>query len=70
MKVKDLKKAIKEADANRDKEDKSRIIIDLTESLNKVISVVAKDVDEAKDLAFDLISNEPDNIRGFSLEDV
>lgn len=70
MKKAELEKLIDEADVSRDDENKSRMVVNLTESLNKVISVEAKTVKEAKDLALELIVNEPENIRGFSLEDV
>lgn len=68
MKPSELKTIIDEADVTKDEADKSRMIVDLTTQLNKVVSVVAKDVKEAKELALELITNEPQTIRGFSLE--
>lgn len=73
MKKADLKKIVDKAkvtvrDDYDDRDDS--FVVDLTKDFNRTIEITAKDESEARKLALELIIDEPDSIRGFSLEDV
>lgn len=70
MKVTELKEIIEKVKPVKDSDDESRYVLDLSEQLNKTVSVIADTPKEAKAIALELIKNESDGIRGFSLEDV
>jgi len=73
MKEAELKKIIDKAEVTvrEDYDDRpDSFVVDLTKDFNRTIEIDAKDEKEARKIALKSIIDEPEFIRGFSLEDV
>lgn len=70
MKVSELSKIVEKAKVTKDEENDSRLVVDLIKPFNKLVSVEATSEKEAREKVLDIIVNESENIRGFSLEEV
>lgn len=70
MKVSELSKIVEKAKVTKDEENDSRLVVDLVKPFNKLVSVEATSEKEAREKVLDIIVNESENIRGFSLEEV